>query len=365
MEMNVLRLRIGLMGIGMLLMSCAGLKYQEFSRLNPPLDLRVSVVDEKGIPLDAQWIGNTEREMVLRIDGTVNRLMPPASVRHIQFRDVFVDVSNGKTINFYAYHPDSVSIPAYQMLFYPPDTVRRFQLIGMDSLMAEIHIPDSKIGFLPVHVYRRDLVRLAGLNEDDWFKLAAVFKHDQPLALTPHALQDTSWKWQFKRFLYVSVWIASPQAELYRNPSPSSAIDRLNRGTELYSVDTLQNFIQVVDLENGFRQGWIRKEDVSYSAVTPISPSEMEQWRKQTARQDWIRKHKIKGAMADAILAGKVVEGMTQAMVIASWGEPKQKIKRGSKYFYPVVWIYTLDQKTVTMNFDRDGILQTLHTEKK
>lgn len=364
--MSNLWLRFGFMAMVWLFFSCAGINYKEFSRLYPQLDLKVQVAACNQVPLDADWIGCTDHDLILLVSGKKKIALPENSLHYIRFRDVFLPVPAGKRINFYAYHPDSVSIPPYQMIFYPADSVAFFQLIRLDSAVAQLQVPDTRIGFLPVYVYRRDILKLFSLPETRWLGLTASFYHAKPLEYSKQAIQDTNWKWQFKKFLYPSVWVCKPQIGINKNystQSSSSAV--LNQGMEVYLVDSLEDSYRIINLEDGFHTGWVKKDDVSHKMVSSLSQAQIEQWQKKSDRQDWIRKNKISREMGEAILAGKVVEGMSQAMVIASWGNPKQKIKKGPHYFYPIVWIYESDAKVITMNFDRDGILQTLHSEKK
>jgi len=97
---------------------------------------------------------------------------------------------------------------------------------------------------------------------------------------------------------------------------------------------------------------WIQKSDGlrTYRSLEEYQAHD----RDIESRKQYVKKHRVTGLQARAILSGKIVRDMTEADVVASIGRPARKTPKAERFgtvrqiwFYPKYKLHFLDGKLV------------------
>jgi len=162
-----------------------------------------------------------------------------------------------------------------------------------------------------------------------------------------------------KKIESVKVWVKVLTANVRREPTTTAEItNSLERGEILFVQESHESWLKVMfsnnpdneakkyqslaDLENSYSQGWIHESLVTKKKVRKASLEEKNRQAFIKSRQAFVGKNKhLAQRFKNAILNGQILLGMSQGMVIASWGHPDDINKSVGSYGVHEQWIYS------------------------
>ena len=162
-------------------------------------------------------------------------------------------------------------------------------------------------------------------------------------------------------------WVKVFTANVRETPSINSKIvDKIVQGKKVFIQKKEMNwyFVKIKkkrtlnlttlkELENYYSSGWIHENVLSNTYVSKLSGD-------QRRRIKYVKNHpNISNKFKSAILNGEIILGMTDEIVIASWGYPDDKNRTVGSWGIHEQWIYSNGVKSITYLYFENGILKS------